>query len=168
MPTSLELKDILGPAISVAAACASGWFWFKTYQMTRKIADRSIYVDGQKFLIEICKQLMSEPLLWCIYDESPLQSKHAAEIAAPLFQAKLRAFAHLHLNMFEIIINEAPNPAEGEKQNPSNVWINYFEDTLGRSRFIRDVLEEPESSKIWSAILLERYRQWKSRFKASK
>jgi hypothetical protein len=154
MQASLQLKDIIGPAISIAAASLSGWFWFKNYRMTRTIADRSIYVDGQKFLIEICKHLMSDPLLWCIYDDHSLPNGHATQIAASLFQAKLRAFAHLHLNMFEIILNEAPNPAEGEKQNPSNVWLNYFEDTLSRSRLIREVLEEPESRRIWSSVLL--------------
>jgi hypothetical protein len=161
MPASLQLKDIIGPTVSVAAACLSGWFLWKNYRMTRKIADRSVYIDGQKFLIEICKHLMSEPLLWSIYDDGPLQNEHATEIAAPLFQAKLLAFAHLHLNMFEIIMNEAPNPVDGQKQNLSNVWVNYFHDTLSRSHLIREVLEAPESSRIWSAVLLGHYACWK-------
>jgi hypothetical protein len=38
-----------------------------------------------------------------------------AELLEPKFQAKLLAFAHLHLNMFEIVLAEAPNP---EASNP--------------------------------------------------
>ncbi len=105
---------------------------------------------------------MADPLLWCVYDNHPLQNEHFREIAEPVFQAKLRAFAHLHLNMFEIILNEAPAPSKGRGQNPSNIWFNYFRDTLSRSRVIREVLDEPDSTQIWSPILLREYGSWKA------
>ena len=76
-------------------------------------------------------------------------------------KAKLEAFAHLHLNMFEIVLAEAPNPGSGERQNQSNVWISYFQDTLRRCSLIRKVLEEPASNRIWSRVLLEQYSDWK-------
>jgi len=60
------VKDFIGPAISVGAATLSIVFFVKTHRLSRRVADRSIYLDGQKFLIEICKQLISEPILWCI------------------------------------------------------------------------------------------------------
>jgi hypothetical protein len=69
-------------------------------------------MDGQKFLIEICKQLTAEPLLWCVYDgdvtHKHLRQQFAKDVEDPKFQGKLLAFAHLHLNMFEIVLAEAP------------------------------------------------------------
>jgi hypothetical protein len=168
MPFSLQIKDVLGPAISIAAAFASYWYFRRNYLLTKKNADRSIYVDGQKFIIEICKQLIADPLLWCLYDDSPLRTEKAAEIHNIEFQARLRAFAHLHLNMFEIIVNEVPAPGKGRDKNPSNVWFNYFYDTLNRSQLVRDVLEEPESRNIWSPLLLKEYLQWKVQHQHSK
>jgi hypothetical protein len=121
MPDSLAVKDVLGPIISVAAAGLSATLFWLSYQKSKRDADRSIYVDGQKFVIEICKHLIAEPLLWCLYDESPVSSEKAGDIENMLFQQKLRAFAHLHLNMFEIVVNEIPKPGFGRKKNPSNV-----------------------------------------------
>jgi hypothetical protein len=158
----LELKDVLGPSVSLAAAAVSAGFAVTAVKMTRKTANRSIYVDGQKFLIEICKHLTAEPLLWCIYDKHPLRSQHSDEIEKPLFQARLRAFAHLHLNMFEIILNEIPPPGRGGLRNPSNMWIDYFHDTLNRAHILGEVLEERGSEAIWSEVLMNEYRRWKN------
>ena len=74
LPYGLALKDVLGPAIAIIAA-GLGWFsYWKNIRLARKNANRSIYVDGQKFLIEICKQLISDPMLWCIYDDEKLRA----------------------------------------------------------------------------------------------
>ena len=78
----------------------------------------------------------------------------------PKFQAKLLAFAHLHLNMFEIVFAEAPRADPSDPDNHTNVWNRYLEDTLARSSLIRKVLDEPESGKIWSPVLLGKYHKW--------
>jgi len=100
-------------------------------------------------------------MLWCIYDDYVLPEEDIGEAQKPLFRAKLDAFAHLHLNMFEMILNEAPNPKTGRSWNESSVWINYLHDTFARSALIRGVLEEAASSRIWSPVLLEKYKDWK-------
>jgi hypothetical protein len=161
MPFGLQAKDIISPAISFLGALLSWLFLRRNYSLSRMNADRSIYVDGQKFLMEICKQLISEPLLWTVYDERVFEGEDGEQVKTPKFQAKLRAFAHLHLNMFEIVLQEAPNPKEGDSENLSNMWTNYFEDTLNRSTLIRNVLEEPATRTIWSRVILQKYRQWK-------
>jgi hypothetical protein len=179
LPYGLEPKDIIGPIISVAAAAVSVvalFFAWKNTQiakssvelaksnteLARSNADRSIYVDGQKFLIEVCKQLVSEPVLWCVYDDEPLRKNAIYQVNDPIQHAKLRAFAHLHLNMFEIIVNEVPKPAVS-KRNASNVWYDYLDDTLTRSRMIREILDEPASKQIWSEALHEEYGHWKDK-----
>lgn len=66
---SLETKDVVGPLVSIGAAALSAFLFWKNYTLTRRNSDRAIYIEGQKFLLEICKQLMADPSLWCIYDE---------------------------------------------------------------------------------------------------
>ncbi len=84
---------------------------------------------------------MSDPELWCVYDDHPLVAETGNKIDDPRFAAKLSAFSHLHLNMFEIILNEAPNPAKSHQENQSDIWLNYFHDTLSRSRRIEKLLK---------------------------
>lgn len=170
LPYGLLPRDVIGPIVSVAAAVVSVvavFFVWKNVQIARtnvqlakSNADRSIYVDGQKFLIEVCKQLVAEPVLWCVYDDDPLRKREIYHANDPVQHAKLRAFAHLHLNMFEIIVNEVPKPAVGTR-NASNVWYDYLDDTLTRSRMIRGILDEQASKKIWSDALHQEYRRWK-------
>ncbi len=183
LPYGLEPKDVIGPIVSVAAAAVSVvalFFAWKNTQMAktnvelakrntelaRSNADRSIYVDGQKFLIEVCKQLVSEPVLWCLYDDEPLRKNSIYHANDPIQHAKLRAFAHLHLNMFEIIVNEVPKPAV-RNRTASNVWYDYLEDTLTRSRMIRNILDEPASKQIWSQALHHEYDFWKHKHRTT-
>jgi hypothetical protein len=163
LPFGLQVKDVIGPIIAIIAAAFS-WFWYwRNIRLAKRNANRSIYVDGQKFLIDVCKQLVSEPVLWCVYDDEPLRKEKIYDISDPIQQAKLRAFAHLHLNMFEIIVNEVPKPAVLGKRTASNVWYDYLGDTLTRSRMIREILEEPASKQIWSDALHKEYRRWKEK-----
>ena len=165
LPYGLVPEDVVGPIVSAVGAVVSVAFACWNVQMAKSNANRSIYVDGQKFLIEVCKQLVAEPVLWCLYDDDRLRSEedvyHAND---PVQHAKLRAFAHLHLNMFEIIVNEVPKPSAW-RRNASNVWYDYLDDTLTRSRMIRDILEEPASKKIWSDALNKEYGRWKEKKK---
>jgi hypothetical protein len=173
LPFSLQPKDVIGPAVSFiamlvsfTAAAISVYYYQKNYALSKQNSDRSLYMDGQKFLIEICKQLTAEPLLWCLYDGNVVQLNlrrtFSKELKEPKFRGKLLAFAHLHLNMFEIVLAEAPEPQASDPNNHTNVWLRYLDDTLTRSSLIRKVLEEPASGKIWSAVLLDQYGKWKA------
>jgi hypothetical protein len=98
-----------------------------------------------------------------VYDDEPLRKEKIYDINHPIQRAKLRAFAHLHLNMFEIIVNEVPKPAVFAKRTASNVWYDYLGDTLSRSRMIREILDEPASKQIWSDALHNEYTRWKEK-----
>jgi hypothetical protein len=76
---------------------------------------------------------------------------------------KLRAFDHLHLNLFEISVNEVSKPGVHGKRNASSLRYDYLGDTLSRSRIIREVLGEPASKAIWSDALHREYSRWKER-----
>jgi len=153
LPFGLHSRDLPGIVVSAVAALLSAAFAWKSAQATKANANRSIYVDGQKFLIEVCKQLVAEPLLWCLYDDNPLRNEAIYTPNDPLQQAKLRAFAHLHLNMFEIIVNEVPRPSRWKwRRNASNVWYDYLHDTFDRSTMTREILDERIAEKFGARL----------------
>jgi hypothetical protein len=163
---SVDAKDVIGPVVSVGAAALSGFLFWKNYSLTRRNSDRAIYVEGQKFLMEVCKQLMADPSLWCLYDDEELQKDPSVSEATPQFRAKIKAFAHFHLNMFEIILNELPS-VRNEVDALSIIWFRYFHETLGKSKAIRDVLAEPEARSIWSGAILREYGVWKANHRSA-
>ena len=61
LPYGLVPKDVVGPIVSAVGAVVSVAFACWNVQMAKSNANRSIYVDGQKFLIEVCKQLVAKP-----------------------------------------------------------------------------------------------------------
>jgi hypothetical protein len=161
MILDLDLKDIIGPLISAVAAGFSIFFAGRAFRHTRKTADRSLTLEAQKMLFEVDKQLISEPKLWSIYDDHPIVT--ATQDKSPEFQAKLEAFAYLHLNMFDVVILEALDPAIGAEQRRSRVWLDYFYDTVARSSVTRGILERPDSVQLFNPVLLKLYKQWKKK-----
>jgi hypothetical protein len=124
------------------------------------MADRSLNLEAQKMLLEINRQLIADPWLWSIYDEHAVRADadFSAKCAeSRLFHAKLEAFAYLCLNAFEVILAEARG-----RRNESNIWADFFRDSVARSTVVRSILERPDASRIWSPILIERYEEWKS------
>jgi hypothetical protein len=162
LPYNLQAKDIVGPTVSIIAALISVAFAWINVRIARQNANRSAYIEGQKFLIAACKQLLADPVLWCIYDNDPLRKHDVYKPNDELQRAKLRAFAHLHLNMFEIVIEVFPRPGSSQRANVTNVWYQYFEDTMSRCQIIREILEEPGSRQVWSGKLLSEYARWRA------
>ncbi|MGC9973472.1 MAG: hypothetical protein ABSE56_23095 [Bryobacteraceae bacterium] len=162
MLITLELKDYLGPAVSLIAAAFSFWFSLRSHRHHTEDADRSINVEGQKLLVEVNRHLIDDPRLWGILDDHEIrQSQEFTEAEkSPLFRAKLQAFAHLGLNMFEIILAESPNPKKGER-TASHVWRDFFTATVKRSSLLRAILEHPESANIYQPALLALYDEWR-------
>src|SRR5581483_7606523 len=114
-------------------------------------------------LLEINRQLISDPCLWSIYDDHPVRATNAFATwrAGDLSKAKLEAFAYLKLNMFEVVLVEIPNPGPQERPNVSNVWLNFFHDSLARSSTLRGILERPDAPRLYNRVLLALYSHWK-------
>jgi hypothetical protein len=149
------------PLISMIVAALSAVFSWWNYRLSNKLATRSLFLEGQKFVLEIDRQLLSDPHLWGLYDDGDRALPDPKfDPDAPLFQAKLRAFAYLHLNMFEVILTEASEPGL-RGRGMAKVWLTYFHDTLSRSRLVRRVLDE--YPQLWNPKLLKLYRKWERR-----
>jgi hypothetical protein len=160
----LQPSDIIGPVVSVVAATASAVCFWLNFKLSKRMADRSLNLEAQKMLLELDRQLMSDPWLWSMYDDHPIRLSPDYErlcARSPVFQAKLEAFAYLKLNMFEIVLVEAPEPTATGTRNYSNVWLDYFHHTVARSSVIRAIFERPDASQLYNPLLIELYRQWK-------
>jgi hypothetical protein len=165
MAAASKVSYILGmliaiPLISIVVAALSAAFSWRNYSLSSKLATRSLFLEGQKFVLEIDRQLLSDPHLWYVYDDYeklPPDTDPNFNPADPLFQAKLRAFAYLHLNMFEVILAYGAAGLDTE----SKMWMAYFYDTLARSSLVRRILDQ--NPHLWNEEFFSLYRGWKDR-----
>jgi hypothetical protein len=162
MMLQASLKDTAGPIVSMFAAAISILFFVLSFRLSKRMANRALNLEAHKMLIDIDRQLIADPRLWAFYDDHPVSKDQELNESSLQFRAKLEAFAYLQLNMFEIILLEIPEPAEGMDRNHSNVWCDFFFDTISRSSLARSILDRPNSGKIYNIVLLALYDQWKS------
>ena len=158
----MSLKDIAGPLVSMFAALISILFFALTFRLSRRMADRSLNLEAHKMLLDINRQLIADPRLWTFYDDHAVASDLELRDKSLLFRSKLEAFAYLQLNMFEIILLEVPEPSTGEERNPARVWCDFYFDSIARSSVMREILDRPNSAKIYNAVLMTLYAQWKT------
>lgn len=159
------LKDVIGPLISTVAAALSVVCFWLNFRLSKRMADRSLNLEAQKMLLEINRRLISDPWLWSIYDDHPVRTDPDFDGncgKSGLFQAKLQAFAYLKLNMFEVILAEAPEPAQQGRRNASNVWLDFFHYTIANSSVIRGILERSDTSQLYNPVLIGLYEEWKN------
>jgi hypothetical protein len=160
MLAQLGLKDI-GTLISIVGAALSIVFFLLSFRLSVRMASRSLNLEAQKMLLELNRQLISDPWLWSIYDEHPVRTEvdfGSKCTGSGLFDAKLQAFAYLCLITFEVILAEAPKPAR-RRRNESNIWVDFFHDSIARSSAIRRILESPDAARMWSPTLIACYRE---------
>ena len=80
-----------------------------------------------------------------------------------LFQAKIQAFAYLTLNMFEVVLSEAPERGGNGDRNEANVWIDFFHYALSNSAALRSILNLPHTGLLYSPVLMELFVEWWTR-----
>jgi hypothetical protein len=139
--------------VSIVAAGLSLYFFVGNVKLTRKIADRTVTVTAQQFLLEINKQYLSDPALFAIYDDWPGRDKLFLE--DPNFVNRLKAMGYLKLNVFEIVF-AALSPGSDEY----DAWVAYFDDSLNRCSVLRDELAN--QPKIYGRKLLAAFRRWQN------
>jgi HAMP domain-containing protein len=143
---------IFAAMVSLLALAVSVW----ALKRTGKIADRTVRVEAQKLLLEINKSLITTPKLFSVLDNEQSaggERKNCPEESAPCKNGcpedecrKLRAFAYMNLNVFEIVLAVHP---KGEE---ATAWRRYFKETLKNSKITRTVLLE--NSDVYSDQLI--------------
>ena len=163
MLAQLGVKDYIGPIVSIVAAILSFVYFWRGFRLSKRMTDRSLNLEAQKMLLEINRQLISDPWLWSIYDDHPVRSDSEFESKcgqSRLFQAKLQAFAYLCLNMFEVVLAEAPEPEQQGHRNASNHWVDFFRHAVSRSTVVREILEASEARQLYDPVLIALYTEW--------
>jgi hypothetical protein len=172
----------LSAIVAIAAALFSIHFFVENAVLSRQLADRTVTIEAQKLLLEINKQLISDPSLFAIYGENDelhrLISKiaHASrpvgEQGAPdtklagdpnwTAAGKLAGLGFMLLNVFEIVFAQMPPGSE------LDTWKQYFEDTLNRCPMISKLLTLTEAKVIYHRRLMESYDDWLRKQKAAR
>ncbi len=155
-PTKWERLGIAiaSSTLSIIAAGLSFFYFLKNRKLSKEIADRTVTIEAQKFLLEVNKQYISEPKLFAIYDDFP--GRDELFKTRPDLLEKVKALGYLKLNVFEIVYSVLP---EG------GAWQAYFEDSLKRCSLLRQELTEQES--IYDKNLVAAYKRWKDKQPAS-
>jgi hypothetical protein len=176
LPFGLGAKDVLGPIISGIAAIFSLVFFLRSQAISKRMAARSLNLEAQKMLLELNRQLISDPWLWVIYDKHKLReaSGFACKSRDPVFQAKLEALAYLKLNMLEVILAEIPKSERTIKPNVwarifrkgENTWVTFFRYTVKNSDPIRQILDKDENAQLYNQAVIKLYRQIKDHDKS--
>jgi hypothetical protein len=121
------------------------------YKLNKTIAERTVTIEAQKLLLEINKQLVSEPALFAIYDAHPGRQDLLAR--DPRLPKKLEAIGYMHLNVFEIVFAVLPH---GKSYK---TWIEYFNDSLNRCSILQKNLDA--NLNIYHDDLKAAYKSWR-------
>ncbi len=161
--TSAALVALAGTAFAV-------FYYYRTLELSERIADRAVTVEAQKLLLEINKALVTDPRLFSIYREGDelhvLIAKYATgknsqlSIDGPAISdlpGKVVAFGCMLINVFEIVFAQLPKGPE------HLTWQAYFEDSLNRCPVICDLLQLREADKIYHQNLMAAFRLWKEK-----
>jgi hypothetical protein len=149
--------DLIVSLIAIAISILSFALSFK---LSRRMADRSLNLEAHKMLLDVDRELITDPKLWAFFDDHPMSTALNLKDDSLQFRSKLEAFAYLMLNMFEIVLVEAPDPVSSGTRNPTNIWCDFFYDCLTRSSILRSILERPNSARIYNTALLAHYQRW--------
>jgi hypothetical protein len=152
----------LPAVVSFLSALLSFVFFLRNFRLSRRLSDRSTTIEGHKLLLDIDKQLISDPRLWALQDNHPIAEALKKEVADPLVSGKLEAFAYMILNVFEILL--AVHPGAGDKRGNADyeTWRQFAHDTLKKSSTLRQMLETPAVRCLYGTELLEEYERVKT------
>ena len=164
----------LSALVALAAFLISIHYFLANAALSKQLADRTVTIEAQKLLLEINKQLISDPGLFAIYDKNDELHRLISEIAqaaglgggagvtnAPRTDevirnaaGKLAGLGFMLLNVFEIVFAQMSPGPELE------TWKNYFADTLNRCPIIPKLLTLKEAKVIYHKRLMESYEEW--------
>jgi hypothetical protein len=158
--TSAALVASAGTAFAVV-------YYYRTLELSKRIADRTVTVEAQKLLLEINKALVADPRLFSIYKDDDellvLIAKYATIENSKLpssgpvvsdLPGKLVALGCMLINVFEIVFAQLP-------EGPEHItWQAYFEDSLNRCPVISDLLKLKNADKIYHPNLMAAFRLW--------
>ena len=146
--TGIETATIIISVLSLSISVVVGYkaYIFSEYQL--RLSSRN---DFQALLVDINKTLVEHPELWAIYDSYPVPRE-----ADPIGSARLQAFAHMVLNVFECVFafyGDSPRLTKAER-DAFDAWKGFLKNTLLESSFARDLVGKPHIRVMYHAKLI--------------
>ena len=156
------MPPYLPAAASFLSAVLSFVFFLRNFQLSRKLSDRSTTIEAHKLLLDIDRQLISDPRLWALQDDHPVAAALKEDRADPLLAGKLEAFAYMVLNTFEILLAVHPGASDKRGNAEYKTWRQFVHDTLKSSVALRRMLEAPAVRGVYGTEILAEYERVKT------
>jgi hypothetical protein len=146
--TGIETATIIVSVVSLLISLVAAYkaYAFSEYQL--RLSNRT---EFQKLLVDIDKSLIEYPELWALYDSySDLRE------SSPSGQVRLRAFAHMVLNIFECVFAfyaDSSRLTKAERES-FHAWKGFLRFTLQESSLTRELVAKPNLRAMYHAKLL--------------
>lgn len=130
-----------------------GSLFYRNFKLSTRLANRNVQIEAHKQLFETNRQQIADPRLWAIWDVHQVQFKE--DLADPVFRLKLRSFAYMQLNIFEMVMVQLPNdgPVFG-------TWQRFFTDSLEGCSLLRELLIENEERGFYHPVLIALWKDY--------
>ena len=124
------------------------WQWTKSSQSYEfRVSQR---IEFQRMLLECSRCLVEHPELWALYRTNWPSVGYTPGQDASL-DWRLKSFAYMHLNMFEIVCSYfMDNPEETIKEEESAVaWESYLRHCLDESPMMAEIVKSNNMKSVY-------------------
>lgn len=150
--TNTEVLSIVFSTISVLVAAFATFAAYKTYTLAKLQLRLDKVNEFQKALLDMNKELLRDPSLWAIYEDSiPSDS---------LLRQKLEAFAYIKINLAEMVYTFFHGPVELAEYEEQvwKVWHRLFQHEKNSCVLLREIINAEEAEDLYSASFLQYVR----------
>jgi len=149
-PVISSVGSVISAICFVTTLFLTWWTIQTTLRNNELIAKYNARNSLSSLLIDVDKQLIEWPELWCIYDNATLP-----KCDSPEAKAKRDAFIYQHFNMFEAAhsyytADEKINPNTNDREYNAS-WNGYMSQFFNQSSDARALFESERTKNIYSA-----------------
>jgi hypothetical protein len=157
-----QAKDLVPIVISLVALVVSLWSAQRGWRYNLASLRRTARAGYMTALLDIDRQLITNPQLWRVYGVDFSASPGTGASAPDLEAGRRLAFIWYHLNLYELVFSEfhahRVAPLDRDEREFWVSWDKYIRLFLDRSAEARELVASDESMKLLNQNFVEYVR----------
>ena len=152
--TPVEAISITLSLVSLGIASFAAWRAYQLAHTQLRLANRN---EFQRMLIDLDKELIANPRLWAVYDSNPMPNER---IEDPVEQARVEAFAYMHLNVFELVYSFFNDPGDLTRveRGAWQQWDAHLRVFLKGSSLAQTLMHSPDVAEMYAPSFVKHVR----------